>query len=214
MFTAVDGDTEGNEFDCVGYGSAGSTGDWPTETAATPVIPITFVRRTIVEPATARRRTKTWVWRLARNRLTRGRRLGMLTGSPHSFPACAGSPPASRRSTLRAATFLLSRVAKPAIVMGLRSHSAVADCPIASRPRRPRLGCEAWVPKDDAVWMSPGRRTGKDQKLVIPDGAFVVERGKTRWVYLVEVKTAGAPLRTNRSSATWSSRIAEGSMRS
>jgi hypothetical protein len=33
-----------------------------------------------------------------------------------------------------------------------------------------------------------------DQKLAIPDGALVVERGRTRWVCLVEVKTGGAPL--------------------
>ena len=33
-----------------------------------------------------------------------------------------------------------------------------------------------------------------DDKTVIPDGAIVVERGKTRWVALVEVKTGGAPL--------------------
>jgi hypothetical protein len=34
-----------------------------------------------------------------------------------------------------------------------------------------------------------------DGKLSIPDGAIVVERGKTRWCSLVEVKTGGAPLR-------------------
>lgn len=37
-----------------------------------------------------------------------------------------------------------------------------------------------------------------DGKSVIPDGAVVVERGKTRWVCLVEVKTAGAALRTEQ----------------
>jgi hypothetical protein len=31
----------------------------------------------------------------------------------------------------------------------------------------------------------------EDTKLSIPDGALVVERGKSRWVCLVEVKTAG-----------------------
>jgi hypothetical protein len=35
-------------------------------------------------------------------------------------------------------------------------------------------------------------------KLSIPDGAIVVERGKTRWVALVEVKTAGAELRVEQ----------------
>lgn len=33
-----------------------------------------------------------------------------------------------------------------------------------------------------------------DGKVSIPDGAIVVERGKTRWRCLVEVKTGGAPL--------------------
>lgn len=33
-----------------------------------------------------------------------------------------------------------------------------------------------------------------EDKTAIPDGAIVVERGKTRWVCLVEVKTGGAPL--------------------
>ncbi|MBA3529185.1 MAG: stress response protein, partial [Propionibacteriaceae bacterium] len=37
-----------------------------------------------------------------------------------------------------------------------------------------------------------------DDKTVIPDGAVVVERGKTRWVCLVEVKTAGAALRPDQ----------------
>src|SRR6476660_5398618 len=38
----------------------------------------------------------------------------------------------------------------------------------------------------------------EDTKLSIPDGAVVVERGKTRWVGLVEVKTAGAELRVEQ----------------
>jgi hypothetical protein len=37
-----------------------------------------------------------------------------------------------------------------------------------------------------------------DTKLSIPDGAVVVERGKSRWVCLVEVKTAGAELRVDQ----------------
>jgi len=37
-----------------------------------------------------------------------------------------------------------------------------------------------------------------DTKLSIPDGAVVVERGKARWVCLVEVKTAGAQLRAEQ----------------
>lgn len=37
-----------------------------------------------------------------------------------------------------------------------------------------------------------------DTKLSIPDGALVVERGKVRWVCLVEVKTAGAGLRVDQ----------------
>jgi hypothetical protein len=37
-----------------------------------------------------------------------------------------------------------------------------------------------------------------DTKLSIPDGAIVVERGKARWVCLVEVKTAGATLRADQ----------------
>jgi hypothetical protein len=38
------------------------------------------------------------------------------------------------------------------------------------------------------------RFTDADEKTVIPDGAIVIERGKTRWVCLVEVKTGGAAL--------------------
>jgi hypothetical protein len=38
----------------------------------------------------------------------------------------------------------------------------------------------------------------EDTKLSIPDGAVVVERGKSRWVGLVEVKTAGAELRADQ----------------
>lgn len=37
-----------------------------------------------------------------------------------------------------------------------------------------------------------------DTKLSIPDGAVVVERGKARWVCLVEVKTAGVGLRAEQ----------------
>src|SRR5436190_214575 len=37
-----------------------------------------------------------------------------------------------------------------------------------------------------------------DEKTAIPDGAIVVERGKTRWVCLVEVKTGGAALRPDQ----------------
>jgi len=37
-----------------------------------------------------------------------------------------------------------------------------------------------------------------DTKLSIPDGAVVVERGKARWVCLVEVKTGGAELRAEQ----------------
>jgi hypothetical protein len=37
-----------------------------------------------------------------------------------------------------------------------------------------------------------------DGKLSIPDGAIVVERGKTRWSCLVEVKTSGAPLKRDQ----------------
>lgn len=33
-----------------------------------------------------------------------------------------------------------------------------------------------------------------DRKVHIPDGAVVVERGKKRWTYLVEIKTSGASL--------------------
>src|SRR3954466_15346502 len=39
-----------------------------------------------------------------------------------------------------------------------------------------------------------------DGKLSIPDGAIVVERGKTRWSCLVEVKTSGAPLKPEQVS--------------
>lgn len=39
-----------------------------------------------------------------------------------------------------------------------------------------------------------------DGKLSIPDGAVVVERGKTRWCCLVEVKTSGAPLKPEQVS--------------
>jgi hypothetical protein len=38
----------------------------------------------------------------------------------------------------------------------------------------------------------------EDTPLSIPDGAIVVERGKARWVCLVEVKTAGAALRVDQ----------------
>ncbi len=37
-----------------------------------------------------------------------------------------------------------------------------------------------------------------DTKLSIPDGAIVVERGRTRWVGLLEVKTSGAQLRADQ----------------
>jgi hypothetical protein len=37
-----------------------------------------------------------------------------------------------------------------------------------------------------------------DGKLSIPDGAVVVERGKTHWRCLVEVKTSGAPLKVEQ----------------
>lgn len=37
-----------------------------------------------------------------------------------------------------------------------------------------------------------------DTKLSIPDGAAVVERGRTRWVCLIEVKTGGAELRADQ----------------
>jgi hypothetical protein len=37
-----------------------------------------------------------------------------------------------------------------------------------------------------------------DEKLSIPDGAIVVERGRVRWVCLLEVKTGGAPLRADQ----------------
>ena len=37
-----------------------------------------------------------------------------------------------------------------------------------------------------------------EEKTVIPDGAIVVERGKTRWVCLIEVKTGGAALRPDQ----------------
>ncbi len=37
-----------------------------------------------------------------------------------------------------------------------------------------------------------------DTKVSIPDGAVVIERGKARWVCLVEVKTAGAELRAEQ----------------
>lgn len=40
-----------------------------------------------------------------------------------------------------------------------------------------------------------------DGKTVIPDGAIVCERGKTRWCCLVEVKTAGAPLKPDQVAA-------------
>ena len=45
------------------------------------------------------------------------------------------------------------------------------------------------------------RFTVDDDKVVIPDGAIVVERGKTRWVCLVEVKTGHAPLRAEQVSS-------------
>jgi len=37
-----------------------------------------------------------------------------------------------------------------------------------------------------------------DEKLSIPDGAIVVERGRVRWVCLLEVKTGGAALRADQ----------------
>jgi hypothetical protein len=42
------------------------------------------------------------------------------------------------------------------------------------------------------------RFVDEDTKLSIPDGAVVIERGKARWVCLVEVKTAGAELRVEQ----------------
>jgi hypothetical protein len=42
------------------------------------------------------------------------------------------------------------------------------------------------------------RFADEDARLSIPDGAIVVQRGKTRWVGLVEVKTSGAELRAEQ----------------
>jgi len=42
------------------------------------------------------------------------------------------------------------------------------------------------------------RFADEDTRLSIPDGAIVVERGRTRWVALVEVKTAGTELRVEQ----------------
>lgn len=42
------------------------------------------------------------------------------------------------------------------------------------------------------------RFVDEDTRLSIPDGAVVVERGKVRWVCLVEVKTSGAELRADQ----------------
>ena len=42
------------------------------------------------------------------------------------------------------------------------------------------------------------RFDGEDGKVQIPDGALVVERGKTRWRCLVEVKTGSADLRAEQ----------------
>lgn len=42
------------------------------------------------------------------------------------------------------------------------------------------------------------RFTGTDEKVSIPDGGIIVERGKTRWRCLVEVKTGNAPLRADQ----------------
>lgn len=42
------------------------------------------------------------------------------------------------------------------------------------------------------------RFVDEDTKLSIPDGAVVIERGKARWVCLIEVKTAGAELRVDQ----------------
>jgi hypothetical protein len=38
----------------------------------------------------------------------------------------------------------------------------------------------------------------EDAKMSRPDGAMIVERGKTRWVALLEVKTGGVPLRADQ----------------
>ena len=42
------------------------------------------------------------------------------------------------------------------------------------------------------------RFVDEDTRLSIPDGAVVVERGKARWVCLIEVKTAGVDLRADQ----------------
>jgi hypothetical protein len=42
------------------------------------------------------------------------------------------------------------------------------------------------------------RFVDQDARLSIPDGAVIVERGKSRWVCLIEVKTAGAALRADQ----------------
>jgi hypothetical protein len=42
------------------------------------------------------------------------------------------------------------------------------------------------------------RFVDEDTKLSIPDGAIVVERGRTRWVCLLEVKTGGVNLRADQ----------------
>lgn len=54
------------------------------------------------------------------------------------------------------------------------------------------------APAGKIVPFTEVRFVDEDTKLSIPDGAIVVERGKNRWVCLVEVKTAGAQLRAEQ----------------
>ena len=61
---------------------------------------------------------------------------------------------------------------------------------------------ELGAPKSNVVkTFTEVRFKTADGQTVIPDGALVCERGKTRWSCLVEVKTAGAALRPDQVSA-------------
>lgn len=51
------------------------------------------------------------------------------------------------------------------------------------------------APKGRVSTFTEVQLKGPDGKLSIPDGVAVVERGKTSWRCLIEVKTSGAPLR-------------------
>jgi hypothetical protein len=57
---------------------------------------------------------------------------------------------------------------------------------------------EVGAPKGRVTTFTEVQRKDPDGKLSIPDGVAAVERGRTSWRCLIEVKTAGAPLKSEQ----------------